>query len=155
MPAPVVIKQETAGGTKLKYVPVVNYFSREEKASSEIGQAIVDEFQASQKQLAVDFNTQILGLFTHGLKHAHREEKALLAKANVGVLVEKTRSLDKDKRDVQASIAFLQSECDNLNERLRAMNLKFHRCFGVAFDKWDGTQDKALALLQSKDEPLG
>ena len=37
--------------------------------------------------------------------------------------------------------------------RLRAMNLRFQRCFGIPFYQWDGTRKQAMALLRKKEDP--
>ena len=37
--------------------------------------------------------------------------------------------------------------------RIRAMNLRFHRCFGVYPCQWDGTRKHAMALLRKKEDP--
>ena len=148
-----IAKAETTGGIKLKYTPVVNYFSREEKVSSEIGQSIVSEFQAAQQQLAVELHSRILGLFTQGLKRVHREEKDRLDKANQEVLSHKTRHVDEATARAEASTAFMRGERDILARRLEDVNTRFHRCFGVTIDAWDGSPEQAMALLRKKEDP--
>ena len=144
----------TVPDNRHKVVPklVEYYFDQSDKVACEAAQGAVDTFQEAQKELAIRYHTGVVNLFAKSvvdLDQAHRE---VVERGNEAYLANEVARNKKEVTAAKSSAVLIKKKLAVETEKNEQLNVKFHGCFKVFLDEWDGTREHAIQLLEDAEK---
>ena len=128
-----------------------NFFENVQQVSAEIQKEAFDKWQCKQRELFVDLSQNMAALTLNTLTEIQQRELVRISDESNSLVKGKLEEVEAVKTACRDDVNYIKDEMRELREDLEAMNMKFHRAFGVVMKRWDGTRAHALELLRSKE----
>ena len=128
-----------------------NYFENVQQVSAGFQKEAFDKWQCKQRELFVDLSQNMAALTLNTLTEIQQRELVRIADESNSLVKGKLEEAEAVKKGCRDDVNYIKDEMRELREDLEAMNMKFHRAFGVVMKRWDGSRAHAIELLRLKD----
>ena len=117
-----------------------NYFENVQQVSAGIQKEAFDKWQCKQRELFVDLSQNMAALTLNTLTEIQQRELVRIADESNSLVKGKLEEAEAVKIACRDDVNYIKDEMRELREDLEAMNMKFHRAFGVVMKRWDGSR---------------
>ena len=129
-----------------------DFFENVQQVSAGIQKEAFDKWQCKQRELFVDLSQNMAALTLNTLTEIQQRELVRISEESNSLVKGKLEEVEAIKKSCRDDVNYIKDEMRELREDLEAMNMKFHRAFGVVMKRWDGSRVHAMELLRLKDE---
>ena len=127
-----------------------DFFENVQQVSAGIQKEAFDKWQCKQRELFVDLSQNMAALTLNTLTEIQQRELVRISEESNSLVKGKLEEVEAIKKSCRDDVNYIKDEMRELREDLEAMNMKFHRAFGVVMKRWDGSRVSCYGTVEAE-----